>query len=235
MNMESNFIVPDLTVKYILLQRTELQRYQTIAKKLRLPYQPYISSIETFLRGEKIKQGLVEQISNEYEIIKPYLHSNVSRILDIGCGIAGIDILLYRHYGCSSKLDFFLLDKTEINKNVYYNLEKEATFYNSLQAAKLMLWSNGIDEKNIHLMSVTPDYQINVSNIDLVISLISWGFHYPISVYLNKVYDLLNWGGQLILDVRKGSNGEDELRQKFKKVELIVEDDKKFRFSLIKT
>jgi len=49
MNMESNFIVPDLTVKYILLQRTELQRYQTIAKKLRLPYHPYISSIETFV------------------------------------------------------------------------------------------------------------------------------------------------------------------------------------------
>jgi len=56
MNMESNFIVPDLTVKYILLQRTELQRYQTIAKKLRLPYHPYISSIETFLRGEKLSK-----------------------------------------------------------------------------------------------------------------------------------------------------------------------------------
>lgn len=232
--MESNFVVPDLAIKYILLQRTDLQRYHGIANKLRVPYYPYIYSIEAFLRRKRIKQGFVQQILEDYEIIKPYLHKNVSRILDIGCGVAGIDVFLYENYGCSSELEFFLLDRTEISNKVYYMFEREAAFYNSLEAAKLMLLSNGIKEKQIHLISVKPDYQISLSSVDLVISLISWGYHYPISVYLEKVYELLNCGGKLIVDVRKGSDGEDELRQRFKTIEPILEDEKKLRFVAVK-
>lgn len=39
--------------------------------------------------------------------------------------------------------------------------------------------------------------------LDLVISLVSWGFHFPVSTYLDQVHDLLREGGRLILDLRK--------------------------------
>lgn len=185
--MKTDFVIPNSAVKYILLQRTDIQRYRKVAQKLRIPLSLHCF-LETFFSRQKIKRGFIKSILDDYESIKSYLPSNASRILDIGSGVAGIDVMLYRHYGKGSNIEFFLLDRTEENRDIYYGFRREGAFYNSLDVAKLMLLLNGIKEQNIHLLNATSDYRINVSNIDLVISLLSWGFHYPISVYIEQVY-----------------------------------------------
>ena len=65
--------------------------------------------------------------------------------------------------------------------------------------------------------------------LDLVISLISWGFHYPVAVYADQVREILRPGGRVILDVRKGTDGREQLEARFPRVLQISETRKKER------
>ena len=51
--------------------------------------------------------------------------------------------------------------------------------------------------------------------IDFVISTISWGFHFPVSTYLKSVANVLSENGILIIDIRKDTGGENELKTEF--------------------
>jgi SAM-dependent methyltransferase len=186
-------------------------------------------ALEAFLFKNRIKKLFNLDMRDEYDRIKNYLPDRASSILDIGCGVAGIDALLHEHYQ-NDNPKFFLFDKTELNEKVYYGIKKEAAFYNSLSVAKSLLENNGVPPQNIHLQEADLDRAIKFSEkFDLVISLISWGFHYPASTYLDRVYELLKPGGALIIDVRKGVGGEEEVRNKFHNAEAIYEAQKHIR------
>lgn len=239
--MLSDIIIPNNAIKYILFQRTAYlalwkTRFLKILKKLS-PWSFYntVVMLESMLRKEKVKQLFNEDMMDEYESIKSWLPNKCSRILDIGCGVGGIDVLLHRHYNCDRNTEFYLLDKTSINRRVYYGFKKEPAFYNSLDVTQQLLSQNGMHKENMHLLEVTSDHRINVpAGVDLVISLGSWGFHYPVSTYVNKVCDILRQGGHLILDIRKGKGEEKELEQKFAKVQIISEGKKHFRVLAVK-
>ena len=70
---------------------------------------------------------------------------------------------------------------------------------------------------------------------DLIISLISWGFHYPVATYLKSAFDKLKTNGMIIIDVRKDSNGIEELKEEFKEVNIIKEFSKHFRVMVKKS
>ena len=174
-------------------------------------------------------------MNSEYEDIKAWLPEKCSKSLDIGCGIGGIDVLLHKHYNRDANLQFYLLDKTSVAKNVYYHFEKQAAFYNSLKVAEEFLCCNGTNRQNIHLLEATEDCCINAEpGIDLVISLLSWGFHYPISTYISQVHDIIRPGGHVITDIRKGTAGEKELADKFSKLQVISTAPKRLRVLAIK-
>jgi len=229
--MNCDITIPDNAVKYIFFQRTAYLVipknifYKKLKKLSPWSFYNFIVALEAAFRKRSVRRLFNEDMIAEYEIIKAHLPNNCSKILDIGCGVAGIDILLHRHYACDGNLAFYLLDKTIVDKKVYYLFEKEGSFYNSLELAKEILVKNGIPKENIHLLEVPSDYKIYTEpGFDLVISLLSWGFHYPVSTYLEQVYDLLREGGYLIIDIRRGSGGEKELGQRFKSVEIIWKD-----------
>ncbi|WP_220457550.1 hypothetical protein [Vibrio marinisediminis] len=173
-------------------------------------------------------------MSQEFKIINGYLPEKCESILDIGCGMAGIDLFLNQYYKDRS-IDFFLLDKNEVNSSVYYDFNNKAAFYNSLDLAKSFLNLNGISESKIKLLFANDENEINIEqSVDMVISLISWGFHYPVDIYLERVYEILSDKGTLIIDVRKGNNGFDMVKNKFSNVEVIVETSKYYRVKAIK-
>jgi SAM-dependent methyltransferase len=221
-------IVPDEAVKYILFQRGLCLRFpHTFAYRVLnriLPFSIYNLAVEIEARiyHSSIKTGYKDKMRSEYLSIRDSLPKKCSSILDIGCGVAGIDVLISKHY--KGKPTFYLLDKTKIEKSVFYDFKPRGAFYNSLDIAKKMLIQNGISERCVHCIEATDSNQIDTHcKVDLVISLISWGFHYPIETYLDIVYDKLTEGGSLILDVRKGTNGIELLNNKFGRVDVIYD------------
>jgi SAM-dependent methyltransferase len=235
-----NIKIPDKAVKYILFQRTEYLIYQNnkwLNKiVIRIPFLTYNHMVlfEAWFFKSRIKRLFSEDMECEYESIRKSLPENPASVLDIGCGVAGIDVMLIRHYEKEGKkVNFYLLDKTELNKKVFYGLEKTAAYYNSLDVARDFLIANGASKENIHTQEVAGNPIFQGKQFDLVISLISWGFHYPVETYLDEVYDLLKPGGKLIIDVRKGSGGEKLIEDKFNSNLIVIKDAKKRQRFLI--
>lgn len=234
--------VPDDAVRYILFQRTGhswLTNNRWCAKFFLniAPAALYrnLVGVEALVRKTAIKQSFSAHIQAEYAELRPFLPAQVSSVLDIGCGVAGIDVWLQQHYGPAAVIDYYLLDKTDVAPKVYFGYKPQAAFYNSLAISHTLLSQNGIPAQRVHLLEATPDNQIALTGpVDLAISLISWGFHYPVATYLDRVYELLRVGGTLILDVRKGTGGEEQLRKKFGNMQLIAESRAHLRLLLCK-
>lgn len=239
--------LPREAVKYLLFQRTPYLLYrrnkiiQTInsvlPKRIAYGLESLFSnynitvSTEAWLTRNKVSKLFNDDMQREYKQIKDFLPKNAKSILDIGCGIPGIDVLLYNHY-MNNKPDIYLLDKTEMPHKVYYNLTPKGCFYNSLQASKNFLIKNDVEKSKIFTQEATDKNKINFdATFDLVISLISWGFHYPVATYLDTVFLKLAERGSLILDIRKTSdyNPLDQIRNKFKEVKIITESNKHWR------
>jgi len=225
-------VVPNEAIKYILLQRTAYQEFPNKftyrALKNILPFSIYNQAVtrEAEMSTSRIKALYENDMSREYQSIKYFLPKVCNSILDIGSGVAGIDVFLSKHYK-DRQVMFYLLDKTIIEDVVFYDFKRKGSFYNSLDVAKNMLTRNGIPERCVHLIEATDNNEINIEcKVELAISLISWGFHYPIETYLEKVYNLLINGGSLIIDVRKGTSGIDKLSNVFSKVDIILDEIK---------
>lgn len=230
--------IPDASLPYILLQRTNLQRlnpklYRGL-RKLPLHYESWLLGVEARLRGAAIKAAFLANIAEEYASLKPHLPASAKNILDVGCGIAGIDVPLYEHYAGDTHIT--LLDRTGVDDAAFsYGMGAEERFYNSLDLARAFLVENGVKADHITLMEVVPGFTLPAdARFDLVVSLISWGYHYPVATYLDQVYNALNPGGRVILDIRKGYGSETELERKFGRLRIIYENDKQMRCLLIR-
>ena len=187
--MNTKFTVPDAAVPYIEMHRTHLQ-------------------------GD-LRQLYAEDVARDYELIRPYLPAKAAATLDIGCGMAGIDVLLWRHYG---NLVVNLLDGTG-DTEVRILFHQTMSPYNSMPVARQLLEGNGVPGNRI--VEWAPDPALTLPPCDLVVSLLSWGFHYPVSTYLPLVGRCLRPGGRLILDVRKGQGGLDALDRQLGYIETL--------------
>ncbi len=147
----------------------------------------------------------VEEMRKEFEEIQPFLPDRCESALDIGCGVATFDMFLYQYCGC----DIHLLDKDQQDPKIHYGYEKEGSFYNSLSGAAANLVENGIPVTKVFTMD--PDKGLPPIRYDLVVSLLSWGYHYPVSMYVEYVVNQLNEGGVIILDIRKDTEGAFEI------------------------
>lgn len=119
------------------------------------------------------KGGFTFSLKEDLGRIQSVLPKKVARILDIGCGMAGIDVVLKRIYPAA---ELWLLDGDGVDPRDGWLDERGA--FSSRDAANALLAANG----------VKADRWINVNTkealeADLVISLASWGYHYPLSTY----------------------------------------------------
>lgn len=227
--------VPDQALHYVLLQRTA---YQLPLKKhfkrvgLDKFYDRRFLRWFAALKKDEIADLYTRDIAAEYETIKDALPKDAKEILDIGCGIAGIDVFLYGHYQ-RTKPRLSLLDKNGISDQIYYGFRDSGACYNSLAAAEEFLVANGIPAAAIQTFDIDRDGFPTSEKFDLVVSLISWGFHYPVEVYLDQVAAQLSDGGVLILDVRKKTDGKEKLVSTFSSVETLL-DERKYERLLAK-
>jgi SAM-dependent methyltransferase len=122
--------------------------------------------------------------------------SNDSVIMDIGCGVAVIDLLLAQYLPQSK---YYLLDKEgfEFYPGVYYDVNYPE--YNSWEPVRDAINATGLDANKFTFMSPSDAWP---DQVDVVTSYLSYCWHYPKDTYWNKILNTLKVGGKLILDVR---------------------------------
>lgn len=125
-----------------------------------------------------------EDVENDFAQMLPHFPAKVDTILDIGCGLAGIDVLLRRHF---PKARIQLLDKT--GGGFYYNFSDGQPPYGNREDAEALMFVNGL-----HDAEWVED--VDALEADLIVSTLAWGFHFPLSTYKVK--------GFCIADLRKG-------------------------------
>lgn len=193
---------------YILLQRIDTQRWNpsNLLPEHKRPfdglYHNFLMEIESSVRHESICQQYLDQMETEYNELRSYLPEQANSILDIGCGMAGIDLFLWNHYRDQSP-DITLFDKSEVSEELYYRFYENAAFYNSLETARENLTNGGIPAENVHTVEASQDNLRELNDVDFCLSLYSWGFHYPVDTYIDEVTEALSEDGRVVLDLRK--------------------------------
>lgn len=231
----TQLVIPNAAIRYILLQRTgylkfrRMRVYRLLIRALPSFVNNQTLLLESLLFRKRTKRLFCKGIAEEYEMVRKYLPYDCDSILDIGCGVGGIDVCIYRHYEPKG-IDLYMLDKTHIERNVAYGFKQKASIYNSLLVAKELLTSNGVPERRINLIEATDSNDIAIDKqVDLVISLLSWGFHYPIGLYLDSVQGILRKNGKIIVDIRKNTGGMNLLEKAFGNTQVISESQKSSR------
>ena len=196
---------------YIALQRPPYAWRQ--GRRLRLGHELYVRHFMRMVerrRRDKIARAFTEGLERDLESLRPFLPERASRLLDIGCGLGGIDILLYHHYAPDPPT-VALLDRDGLSEELFYGYRSEAAHYTSLEGARRLLEDNGVAPDAITTWDPDVDGYPRERSFDLIVSIISWGFHYPIDAYLDDVRATLADGGTLILDVQKDTDAEPKL------------------------
>ncbi len=124
------------------------------------------------------------------------------RAADIGCGYAFASLLLHRRYDC----ELVLIDIEEGNGR-HFGFQGEGAGYTSLATARAFLEKNGVPADKITTINPKKQDTAGLAPVDLVVSLASCGFHYPVSTYEAMFANQVNAGGGIVLDIRKGSGG----------------------------
>ncbi|MEJ0013497.1 MAG: class I SAM-dependent methyltransferase [Bauldia sp.] len=221
---------PPTTAKYIALQRTHLQpKAARLARRLFGKRLFDRSLLPYFLSADQILASYSDEIRAEYQELATWLPPKAANILDIGCGLAGIDVFLFAHYSVNSP-HIYLMDKTRTDEAIHYGHEKVASFYNDLALAQQLLTRNGVPAANIHPVEAEQGAIARLpARFDLILSLLSWGFHYDLVTYLDEALRALAPGGAIIIDVRKDSPSFTELSDRFGTRYDIIADFSKHR------
>ena len=164
----------------------------------------------------------------EFDELAPHLPDHAQTILDIGGGLGAIDIFLLDRY----RLDrphVHLFDKNEIADDVRYFFGNMPSAYNLFDATQDFLTANGVAADAFTQIDAGAGPFPTALRPDLVVSLIAWGYHFPVGVYLPSVLDCLSDDGCLVIDVRKETGGINEIMSAFSDVILVRETFRQIR------
>ena len=207
--------------KLLLLQRNELltQTQNLIRKKFgRFLFTNFFIN---YFQNKNIEKITEELFLKEFETFKHFLPNSVNNIMDIGCGLGIINVYLNNFFG--KKPIFFLLDKNRIDKKIKYGFSSNYESYNDLNETKNILLENDVDISSLYLFDVEKEFQIN-KKMDLVISLKSMGYHYPINTYIELFRNCCTKDTVFIYDIGENQYDEIYLKTVFDDIKIIYEE-----------
>lgn len=133
------------------------------------------------------------------------------RFLDIGAGLAMYHTHIARRYK-GIVLHHYLCDRSanEVptqNSAAHGGWHADRLpFYNSLECARAINTANGVDRARWHNVHASQEAvsALGAGSIDVAISILSAGFHYPIDTYARSLRHVLRpRTGRLLLTLRK--------------------------------
>ena len=207
--------------KLLLLQRNELltQKQKWLRKKFgRLLF---TNIFIHFFQNKNLELTTEQLFFKEIKTFDKYLPKSVINIMDIGCGLGIINIQLNNFF--SNKPNFFLLDKNRIDKKIKYGFNSNYESYNNLTETKNILLENSIEDQRINLFDVEKNMKIN-DKMDLVISLKSMGYHYPLGIYLELLKKCCTYETTFIIDASEDYYNEILSKNYFNIVQVIYEE-----------
>tara|TARA_B100000242_G_C42950436_1_gene440708 strand:+ start:157 stop:861 length:705 start_codon:yes stop_codon:yes gene_type:complete len=210
--------------KLLLLQRIDLisEKQRTIRKKFgRFLFTNLF--VNFFISQKEIENKINDEFLKEFNSIKNYLPKNSKNILDIGCGLGVINIYLNDYY--SKKPYFTLIDKNYVDKKVAYGFNNNSESYNKLEITKDFLILNGFKTKQLKLINADENFVIN-NKYELIISLFSMGYHYPIENYIDIIKKNSTKSTKVIFDLSMEYNELNKVKNFFNKVVIIKSDNK---------
>ena len=160
--------------KLLLLQRNELLSKKQFFLRKKLGRYLFTNYIINLFQLKNLEEKTFQLFKKDFLEIKNYLPSNVSNIMDIGCGLGILNIFLNKHY--NNFPTFFLLDKNKIDRKIKYGHSKTYESYNLLDNTKNILVKNGINIEKLKLYDVEKKILVPSKSIDLVISIKSMGY-----------------------------------------------------------
>ena len=210
-----------ISKKLLLLQRNELLSKNQNWLRKRFGRLIFTNFFVNYFQVEDIEKRTEELFQKEIELIKKYLPKKAENIMDIGCGLGIINIFLNKIY--NNQPNFFLLDKNRIDKVIKYGFSSDYESYNDLKETRNLLINNDIRPSSINTFDVEKDFKID-AKIDLVISLKSMGYHYPIDQYLILFQTCCDENTSFIFDVSEGYYNESLFKKHFESVHIIYEE-----------
>jgi hypothetical protein len=170
--MSVDLIIPDECVPFIRYQRS---RY--IERKVPDP--------------AEVKRRYAAHVAEDFAGMEPHLPpvDQVHTILEIGCGMAALEVFMKRRYP-DARLE--LLDGDTISNAGGAGYSDKPDVYNSRKHTELLLGANGVQVDRWHDLNTKAQLEA-----DLIISMASWGYHYPLATYRAR--------GFAIVDLRRGA------------------------------
>ncbi len=209
------------TKKLLLLQRNELLSHKQNWLRKKFGRFLFTNIFIHFFQNKNLEQITEHLFFQEIETFKKYLPKSAINIMDIGCGLGIIDIKLNNFF--SNKPNFFLLDKNRIDKKIKYGFNLNYESYNNLNETKNILLENNIEDKCINLFDVEKNMKIT-EKMDLVISLKSMCYHYPLEIYLELFKKCCTYETIFIIDSSENYYNELLSKNYFKIVQVIYEE-----------
>ncbi|WP_138933157.1 SAM-dependent methyltransferase [Roseovarius arcticus] len=191
----------------LLLQRSEVmfdipKSGQIIKAWNRGNVEPISAVIDDL--GIKIAQRAAGVIHAEYLAIEGLLKElKPRRIADIGCGYGFFDLFA----AMSLKTEIVLID-LEQNEHRHFGFKDQGAAYSSLKVARQLLVANNVPAADIECVNPRETSPETINPVDLVVSFISCGFHYPVDSYLPTIDKALKPGGAAIFDLRATTESE---------------------------
>ena len=208
--------------KLLLLQRNELlTKTQNLIRK-KFGRFLFTNFFINYFQNKNLEKITEELFLKELDTFKNFLPNSVNTIMDIGCGLGIINIYLNKFF--KKKPIFFLLDKNRIDRKIKYGFSINYESYNDLNETKNILLENEIDSDCVYLFDVEKQFQIN-KKIDLVISLKSMGYHYPINSYIELFRNCCTKNTVFIYDMGENQYDENYLKTIFEDVKIIYEEN----------
>ncbi|NVO57551.1 hypothetical protein HW561_17270 [Rhodobacteraceae bacterium B1Z28] len=157
---------------------------------------PLLAHVEA--QGDELARRAAAIIFLEYLQLKATIDQiSPTSVADIGCGYAIFDLFLWKDQRCR----ITLID-LEISDEKHFGFHEKGAAYSDLSVAKAFLTGNGVDPNDIECLNPKYDDVCDGPSIDLAMSFISCGFHYPIDTYERFFRTRVSDDGKIILDLR---------------------------------
>jgi len=216
-----NYIYNFLTAFLILSQRTEIQKSNSgILNKFNRVTKNKFVIINILFQSywyNKIFYAYEIATVNESDllcklILEEFPQQNII-ILDIGVGIGGYHKKWIREHGRDTSL--YLMDNSEFNIRAFsYGHGRSDRYYNSLFLTKKFLNNVNNPQVKVHSLEIKKEYPEKIpDHLDLIISFISWCFHYSLEDYWITVSQKMSLSSIILIDVRKNSQSSNFLKE----------------------